>query len=37
MVTCRRSTASNERGGDGVDAANVVSPVTLKRAPQLAQ
>jgi hypothetical protein len=37
MVTCRRSTASNDRDSDGVDAPSVVKPLLIKRAPQLAQ
>jgi hypothetical protein len=37
MVTCRRSTASNDRDGDGADATRVVKPLVVKRAPQLAQ
>jgi hypothetical protein len=37
MVTCRRSTASNDADGGGLDATNLVKPVLIKRAPQLAQ
>jgi hypothetical protein len=37
MVTCRRSTASNDWDGGGSDVTNVVKLLLLKRAPQLAQ
>jgi hypothetical protein len=37
MVTCRRSTASNDGEGGGLDATNLVKLLLVERAPQLAQ